>query len=219
MGFDPRYHEQVRARQSVVLTINKHWGKATDETLEMIETWDWMCKRATEEGIDLQSVPTTPGHIRISVSYIKLAIDDTSDGVKPSELRKMAKANYAEFLSWTDSKLGKFCLRLEEVIEKGRIRSGYRKVRRRLETLIDNGDKKAIEMWFRINGKYDGQDDPIGSDPVEVVESYVDTAEGVLENKKVIALPTEALKPRSHGNVKSLAPMEVKDVEAEMGTS
>lgn len=212
MPVDPRYHEQARGRQSVVLTIRKHWGQETDDTYEMIETWDWMVKRAFEEGLDLQAIPTTPGHVRISVTYIKLAIDDKTDGIKPSELRKMAQANYAEFLSWTDSKLGKFCLRLEEVIEKGRIKSIFRKVRRKLEENIDAGDKKSLELWFRINGKYDGQDDPAGSDPVEVVESFVDTSEGVMENKKVLVLPVEEVKVRKSGNTKPFQKATIDDL-------
>lgn len=188
MAFLKEVHPSVRQRQGVLTILRKWHPKNGGEYLsrlydEDISIWDYIVDKGKEEQRDIQNIPMTDCDVRISIEYIRNVIDENE--VKIKEIRETAKARIIDFVKWERSEIGKFCFRLEEFTEKRRIQRQYSMVRKNLESKIAEGDLKAMELWSKFTGKYQGEIEDKETTPIVIVDEYKDG----MQKEKIVAVP------------------------------
>jgi hypothetical protein len=210
MGFNEKLHSIPRGRQSI-LNIFKKWRglwdwddnkkdlppeeekKATDRYKEDVVIWDWINEKASEEGKSFEQTNLTPGEVRLGVEFVRNVLNETILEKKPLELRRDAKCELAEFLIFDRGDLGKFCYRLEQIVETNRVKRMYPIVRKRLEAIIsqeapqkgDGSAMKAIDTWYKATGRFKGADSEKEGFYIKIVQGYDEQGNPVTRNLSI----------------------------------
>ena len=165
-------------------TLRKWANDGTDEPkyLEAVTVWTMICDRAAREGKDVYQMKFCRGAILLSVEFMRLVWDGETDEITSRMLRTATATSLAEYLTWERCDLGKFCFRLEELVEYQRIKRKYPLVRKVLENKIGEGDMKAVELWHKSMGRLQGEMGAKEAYTVTVVDEYKD---GVTIEKNV----------------------------------
>lgn len=140
--------------------------------------WTWLEARADAEGKEVYFMKTTPGGVRMTVEYLRMIHEDEIKDFKPSVFRGVCDTLLDDYLMWSESDLGKFVFRTEQLMERERMRKQFSRIRGVMEKGIIEGDKKLLEMWMKSQGMFDG-DNGVGTEGyrVEIVDHYPEDGE------------------------------------------
>lgn len=173
--FKPDTVLTVRIRNSIIYLIKK-WHPPAYQKYGLYEEdvalWDYIVAKGREENKDIQNTPMTQPEVRLCIEFVRNVVNEVEFIVK--DLREKADAKMIEYMNWEKSEPGKFCFRLEDMIEKRRVKRQYSKVRQALEKGIEENNFKAIELWAKLTGKYVGEIEDKETTPIVIVDEYKD---------------------------------------------